>query len=60
MNLDQSGQTSTELILLLSGIIIIVLIIMNLYQNYVIDLTEDIENTELNNLTNQIDNLFKK
>lgn len=60
MNLDQSGQTSTELILLLSGIIIIILIIMNLYQNYVIDLTEDIENTELNNLTNQIDNLFKK
>lgn len=60
MNLDQSGQTSTELILLLSGIIIIVLIIMNLYQNYVIDLTEDIENNELNNLTNQIDNLFKK
>ena len=60
MNLDQSGQTSTELILLLSGIIIIVLIFMNLYQNYVIDLTEDIENNELNNLTNQIDNLFKK
>ncbi len=60
MNLDQSGQTSTELILLLSGIIIIILIIMNLYQNYVIDLTEDIENNELNNLTNQIDNLFKK
>ncbi|MBE6493202.1 MAG: class III signal peptide-containing protein [Methanosphaera stadtmanae] len=60
MNLDQSGQTSTELILLLSGIIIIVLIIMNLYQNYVIDLTGDIENNELDNLTNQIDNLFKK
>lgn len=59
MNLDQSGQTSTELILLLSGIIIIVLIIMNLYQNYVIDLKENIENNELNNLTNQIDNLFK-
>ncbi len=59
MNLfkDESAQASAELVLLFAGIIVIVLIAMNVYRNYVIDMSNDIKDNEVENLVDKIDNL---
>ncbi|MBQ6219395.1 MAG: class III signal peptide-containing protein [Methanosphaera sp.] len=57
---DKSGQVSAELILLIAGIIIIVLIAVNIYKNYLTDFTQEINDTEVNNLIEEIDNLNNK
>ncbi len=54
---DQKAQVSAELILLLAGIMVIVLIAMNIYRNYVIDMSNDIKDNEVDNLINKIDQL---
>ena len=55
---DKSGQVSA--ILLIAGIIIIVLIAVNIYKNYLTDFTQEINDTEVNNLIEEIDNLNNK
>lgn len=54
---EKSGQVSVELILLIAGVIIIVLLAMNVYQNYVLDFNNEIEENELNNLLEKIDKI---
>lgn len=57
---DESGQSSTEMILLMAGIILIVLIAMMLYKNYITDFNEEIKNNEYENLLSKIDELKNK
>lgn len=52
---DKKAQVSAELLLLISGILIIVLILMNIYQQYLEDLTENIKENEVNDLIDKID-----
>ncbi|WP_455645059.1 class III signal peptide-containing protein [Methanosphaera sp.] len=54
---DTSGQTSAELILLLAGVFIIVLLFMNIYQEYITSMGAEIKNNELNNLLDKIDDI---
>lgn len=57
---DISGQASAELILLLAGIIAIILISISMYKDYLVNFTEEINNTEVNDLINKIDELNDK
>lgn len=54
---DVSAQASTELILLFAGIIVVVLIFMNIYQNYIIDFSDEIKQNEMNTLIKKIDDI---
>ncbi|OED30456.1 class III signal peptide-containing protein [Methanosphaera sp. WGK6] len=54
---DNSGQISAELILLLAGVFIIVLLFVNIYQQYLVSLDVEIKNNELNNLLDKIDDI---
>lgn len=54
---DISGQVSTELILLMSCIFMIVLCAVSMYHDYLEDFALEINNTELNTLKNKIDNI---
>lgn len=56
---DISGQASAELILLMAGVIAIVLLAISIYQEYLLDFTTEINNTEVNNLLEEIDDLKK-
>lgn len=58
--MDESGQISTEMILLMAGIILIVLIAMMLYKNYITDFNEEIKNNEYEDLLSKIDELKNK
>lgn len=54
---DDYAQISAELLLLLSGIIVIVLVAIHIYQQYINDLGSDIQNNQIKDLINQIDSL---
>ncbi len=54
---DVSGQVSAELILLLAGIVMIVIVALSMYKDYLSDFTSEINNTEVENLKNKIDNI---
>ena len=54
---EQSGQVSTELILLMAGIMVVVLLATTVYKNYLLDFNNEITNNEVNNLKNKLDNL---
>ncbi|MDO5851367.1 MAG: class III signal peptide-containing protein [Methanobacteriaceae archaeon] len=54
---DLNGQISAELILLMSGIIIIVIVAMNLYQQYLVDVSNELKNNEVNTLIEKIDSI---
>lgn len=56
---DCSGQISAELILLLASIIVIVLIALTTYKEYLFDFSDEISNNELINLNKEMDNLKK-
>lgn len=58
--MDESGQSSTEMILLMAGIILIVLIAMMLYKSYITDFNEEIKNNEYEDLLSKIDELNNK
>lgn len=58
--MDESGQSSTEMILLMAGIILIVLIAMMLYKNYITDFNEEIKNNEYEDLLSKVDDLKNK
>ena len=58
--MDESGQSSTEMILLMAGVILIVLIAMMLYKNYITDFNEEIKNNEYEDLLSKIDELNNK
>ncbi|HEX7468504.1 MAG TPA: class III signal peptide-containing protein [Methanobacterium sp.] len=57
---DEVAQTSAELILIFGGIIVIALIALVTYQNYLKGLGNEIHDTELQNTINQINALKNK
>lgn len=59
--INQSGaQISAEFILLLAGIIIIVLLAMDIYKQYITDFTNQMNDSEVKTLMDEIDNLNGK
>lgn len=57
---DETAQVSAELILLFGGIIVIALVALISYQNYLKGMGNEINKTQLNNTTNEIINLKNK
>ena len=60
--MDESGQVASELILIIGGIIVLVMIGLIFYRNYVSNLSNDIQENEvksLNNKLNEINNYFQ-
>ena len=54
---QETGQISTELILLIAGIMIIVILISTIYKEYLLDWSNEINNTEVQNIKNKLDNI---
>lgn len=54
---EETAQGSAELILLFGGIIVIALVALIAYQNYVNGLGNEINGSQLNNTTNEISKL---
>lgn len=57
---DDAGQSSAEYILLFGGVIAIVVVAAWYYKNYLSGLGNQITNTDLQNVTNNINNLSNK
>ncbi|MBQ2652076.1 MAG: class III signal peptide-containing protein [Methanobrevibacter sp.] len=57
--MDDNGQASAEFILLFGGIIVVVLLAVYLYNNYVADLSGEISSKELNEFNNELNSLGK-
>lgn len=57
LNSDKKAQVSAEFILLISGLMLIVLFAMHIYQQYLSDLANQINDTQVNELTDKIDEL---
>ncbi len=57
---DEKAQGSAEMILLFGGVIVIAIVAAVYYKNYLSDLGESINGTDLNNLTNSIKSLNNK
>ncbi|WP_323736745.1 class III signal peptide-containing protein [Methanosphaera sp. ISO3-F5] len=54
---EESGQVSTELILLIAGMIMVVLLATTVYKDYLFDLNNEMTENEVNNLKNKLNNL---
>lgn len=54
---EESGQGSAELILLFGGIIVIAIVALIAYKNYLNGLGSEINGSQLNNTTNAIQGL---
>lgn len=52
-----SGQASAEFILLFGGIIVVVLLVIFMYRNYINDLGGEIKSNEVSELNGKIDEL---
>ena len=52
--MDNTGQSSAELILLFGGIMVVVLLAIHMYNNYVSDLGAQIQSKEVNDFNNQL------
>ena len=52
-----SGQASAEFILLFGGIIVVILLVIFMYRNYINDLGGEIRSNEVNELNSKIDEL---
>ena len=57
--MDNKGQTSAEFILLFGGIIVVVLLAIYMYNNYISDLTGEIASKEVNEFNLELNNLGK-
>jgi len=57
---DESGQSGAELILLIGGMIVIVLIAMSFYKNYILDMGDEITSNELNEFNKSIESIYSK
>ncbi|MBQ2636230.1 MAG: class III signal peptide-containing protein [Methanobrevibacter sp.] len=55
--MDNSGQTSAEFILLFGGIIVVVLLVIYMYNNYMSDLSGEIASREVQEFNNQLANI---
>ena len=54
---ENKAQVSAGFILLIAGLMLIVLFAMHIYQQYLSDLANQINDTELNELIDKIDSL---
>lgn len=57
---EYNGQASAEMILLIGGILIIVVVLAFLYNDYIRDVGDTIKNNEVKNINNAIKNLSSK
>lgn len=57
--LDNKGQTSAEFILLIGGIIVVVLLTLMFYRNYIAGLSGEIKGEGVSNFNNKLDSLSK-
>jgi uncharacterized protein (UPF0333 family) len=54
---DNKGQTSAEFILLVGGIIVVVLLTLMFYRNYITGLSGEIKGEEVSNFNGKLDSL---
>ncbi len=57
--MDESGQTSAEFILLFGGIMVVVLLAIYMYNNYMSDLSGEIASKEVNEFNNELRGIGK-
>ena len=57
--MDSKGQTSAEVILLFGGIIVVVLLAIYMYNNYLADLGGEISSKEVNEFNNELKDIGK-
>ena len=55
--MDNKAQASAEFILLFGGIIVVVLLAIHMYNNYMNDLSGQIQSKEVNEFNNQLNTL---
>ena len=55
--MDETGQASAELILMFVGIMVVVLLAIYMYNNYMGDLSSEISSKEVNEFNNQLKTL---
>ena len=55
--MDEKGQASAEFILLFGGIIVVVLLAVYMYNNYIKDLGGEISSKEIKDLNEELNNL---
>lgn len=55
--MDSKGQTSAEFILLFGGIMVVVLLVIYMYNNYVSDLSGEISSKEVKEFNLQLNSL---
>ena len=55
--MDNSAQASAELILLFGGIMVVVLLAIYMYKNYIQDLGNEIKSGEVSKLNNELQEL---
>jgi len=58
--LDEEGQAGAEMILLMGGMIVIVLIAIYFYKDYLLGIGEEINSTEIAKLNSSIENISSK
>ena len=51
---DNKAQGSAEIILLLGAMVIIVLVVLNIYKNYLRDISLDISDNEVNKFNSEL------
>lgn len=59
-NFDEKGQASAEMILLIGGMILIVLIAIYFYKDYLLGIGEEMNSTEIAKVNNAIENISSK
>ena len=57
--MDRKGQASAEFILLFGGIIVVVLLAIYMYNNYVSDLSGQISSKEITEFNGELNELYK-
>lgn len=55
--MDNKGQASAEFILLIGGIIVVVLLVIHMYNNYMGDLSGEIASKEVNQFNSQLNGI---
>lgn len=57
--MDSKAQAAAEFILIIGGIIVIVMVLLIAYKNYLNDLSSEINSTEVQNLDNAINGMME-
>jgi len=57
---DEKGQASAEMILLIGGMIVIVLIAIYFYKDYILGIGAEMNSTEIVKVNNAIENISSK